>query len=148
MGRDIQTKYTEFWIDNAAGILTELTDDLIPSSIANPGLVAQGVDMTAENSPVEVHQEGRPKAPFSVKFHTNNTASTGAYTILTAIRGTGPKTVNIRLGTGGAPTSGDPQFGGEVVCTGVYLSPDEGRWITNADFMPADPGDIDFETVT
>ena len=136
--KDKLSRGTRIMIDDAAnGTARDLSGDLVPDSISGPGYNAPFVDMTGESDAVENGMADRKKHNLKCKFHANDTASTGASTVLHGIEGVSQITVTVQIGSAGAaPTTGDMEWEGEYTCLSATLSQEGGRWIHDCEFMP------------
>ena len=82
---------------------------------------------------------GRGDSEITLTVHASPTATTGAHTVIKGIVGgnTG-RTLTIQIGANAAPTTGDPEFEGEVVCVSYNVTPDlNGAVMGEAVFAPA-----------
>lgn len=123
--------------DDASGTQRDLSGDLVPGSLNGLGFTAGAVDMTGESDSVENTMADRKKNSLKMKFHANNTATTGASTVLNNIVGKSAITVTITIGAAGAaPTTGDLKFSGEFTCLGAPLSADGGKLTHDVEFQP------------
>lgn len=114
----------------------DLSVDLIPGSLSGAGKVLDEVDMTGVSSAIRNYLGGHASAPISARFHMNDTATTGAYTVLSAAYGS-PYTLTIQFGSNGAaPTTGDPEWEGTYTMMGMTVVPDGGRMVCEASFQP------------
>jgi hypothetical protein len=123
--------------DGASGTLRQLEGDMVPNSLNGLGFTAGAVDLTGTSDSVENVMGDRKKNTLKVKFHANNTATTGASTVLNAIVGLSSITVTVKIGSSGAtPTTGDQQFSGEFTCLSATLSADGGKMVHDCEFQP------------
>jgi hypothetical protein len=128
----IETGFRILWGAGAA----DLTGDLIPGTCTGGGKVLDEVDMTGVSETVRNYLAGHASAPISANFHLNDTATTGAYTILRDVRGTAAA-LALEWGIGGAaPTGGDPKWSGTYLFLGFNISYDAGRAIMICTWRP------------
>ena len=115
----------------------DLTGDLIPGSVTGGGKVLDEVDMLGVSETVRNFLAGHASAPISARFHVNDTASTGTYTILKTAAGT-TGTLTLQWGAAGAaPTSGDPEWESTTYrFLGFGMSFDAGRAVMEASWTP------------
>ena len=92
-------------------------------------------DVTGYSDGVHNVTLGHPDQPVSMSGDFDNTASTGAHTVLSGIVGqvSATVTITVQIGIRAAPTSGDPEYEGEFFCTSYTVNPDL-TW--DAEFMP------------
>ena len=107
------------------------------SSAGNIGLTHEEDDVTAYSDGVHNVTLGHPEAPIILTGPFDNTATTGAYTVLAAIVGdlSITHTVTTEIGIRAAPTTGDPVFSGEYYCHSLKINGDDGTW--TSEFVPA-----------
>ena len=123
-------------VDNAAGAAQNLSGDLVPGSLTGGGLVFDQVELTGVSETVKNFLAGHAESPISGKFHMNDTATTGSFTVLTGNDG-GTGTVTLQWGqNGAAPTTGDPEWEGEYVYLGPSVSPEGGKAVLNMNWQP------------
>lgn len=136
MAKDKLTRGIRISVDDSGGTLRDLSGDLVPGSLNGLGFSAGEVDMTGESNSVGNVLADRLQNTLTMRFHTNNTATTGATTVLNGIiQKVG--TVTIQVGSAGAaPTTGDQQFSGEFTCLDVTIVPDGGKLVHQVTFRP------------
>jgi hypothetical protein len=98
-------KFTEFWLDNSAGTLTNLSSDV--KAIGAVGLQGETIDITAYSDRVHNFLTGWPTAQIKVTFYW----STTVITHLSALTEYVPLTLDVRYGVRQSWVSGEPQFG-------------------------------------
>lgn len=123
-------------IDNSAAAAQVMSGDLIADSINGLGFTAGEIDMTGASNTVGNYLADRKENTLTMKFHANDTATTGATTVLNGIVGL-VGTVLIEIGdAGAAPTTADLTFSGEFVCLGAPLSVEGGKLVHTVTFRP------------
>lgn len=138
MAKDILSKYVRLWFDDSGGTPRDLSGDLIPDTLSGVGLDYEEVDMTGQSDDLKSAMGGQGDGTITAQFHMNDTASTGAFTVLNGmINSTG--TLTIQYGTAGAPAAGDPEWEGEYTLFSAPVNLSGGRSIINATFKPS-PG--------
>lgn len=137
MGKNFLTIYTNFLIDDSSDSEQDISTDLVPGTLDGFGEAGEEIMMHGENEDV-YYLVGRKDGSITAQFHMNDTATTGAYNVLTGIYGGGAKTLTIELGAGAAPTTGDPIWTGEYVLTQLTPQINSGKWVLAATFRPAD----------
>ena len=125
-----------FKFDNSGGAPQDLSGDLIPGSLSGGGKVLDEVDMTGVSTAIRNFYGGHANAPISARFHMNDLATTGAFTVLSGMYGA-VGTLTIEYGSNGAaPSTGDPKWEGEYVLLGLPTAPDGGKMVLEATFQP------------
>ncbi len=121
-------KFVTISVDDSGATAREITSDV--TSIG-------GVPLTYDE--VEVGGYGQDKFYLAARADTtltieglmNPTATTGSHTVLSGIVGSNtPGTVTIAYGSNAAPTTGDPEWEGEYICTEYTTTPDLNGAIT------------------
>ncbi len=122
-------------VDNSAGSVQGLSGDLVPGSLAGGGITLDEVELTGVSEAVKNFLWGHGNSEITAQFYLNDTATTGAFTVLKAAPYTG--TVTLQWGsTGAAPTTGDPEWEGEYVILSSAAAMNAGAAIINARFLP------------
>lgn len=101
--------------DDSGGTARDLTGDLIPGSVQGGGLTFDEVDVTGVSEKVRNYLAGHAEAPITAQFWLNDTATTGAYTVLTGQDGSDGMLTMQWGENGAAPDSGDPEWEGEYL---------------------------------
>ena len=104
--------------------------------ISPVGLVYNEKDVTGYGDAVVNYVLGHPEAPIDMTCELDNTADTGAYTVISSIVGlmTATYTVDVSFGIRAAAAGGDPQFDGEYYCASLIM---QGDATFTARFVPA-----------
>lgn len=132
----IETSF-RLMFDDSGGTARDLSGDLIPGSVNGGGKVLDEVELTGVSNTVKNYLAGHANAPISARFHMNDTATTGAFTVLSGKVGA-IGTMTLQYGqSGAAPTTGDPEWEGEYVFLGFNMVPDGGRFVMECTFQPA-----------
>jgi hypothetical protein len=135
-------KHITVTVDDSGGTARNISGSI--TSIGNIGITYDQSDVTTIANSVKQYLTGYGDASIDLSGPVNNDAAaaapaeTGASTILPALADSGnASTVTIAIGIRAAPTSGDPEFSGEFVCTGyvVNASTTDATW--SASFKPA-----------
>lgn len=111
-------KYIGFFLDNAAGTLTDLT--AYTKSIGTVGLTFEEQDVTAYSDGVKNVTIGRADAPLSITFQWD----TVVFAHLIALSRTTPLSLDIRFGIRHDWEAGEPTFGISSSATSGYLLKD------------------------
>lgn len=136
MAKDILERFVKLQWDDAGATLRDLTGDLVPGSLSGPGFTSPEVRMTGVSDTSEEYMADRKDSEVSAQFYLNNTATTGAYTVLTATQGL-IGTLTIDFGTNGVAGSGDPRYSGEHVLLDATVGIQGGAMVLNARWKPA-----------
>lgn len=135
-GKDKLQRGTTLIFDDSGGTPRDLSSDLVPGSLKGPGFSQGEIPMFGESAAVESHLADRKTAPVEAQFFMNDTASTGAFTVLNGQEGLGG-TLTIAFGSNGAaPTTNDPEWEGEYIYFPQQTSFVDGRPVINAKFQP------------
>ena len=135
MAKDIIERWFRIWFDDVGTTPRDLSGDLIAGTVTGGGLVFDDVDMHGVSEKVRNYLAGHAEAPISAQFHMNDTADTGAYTVLKGNSG-GTGTLTLQFGTGAAPAGSDPEWEGEYVLLGCPISTVGGKMVITANWKP------------
>jgi len=129
--------------DDSGDSLRDLSSDLVPGSISGGGKSFDEADMTGVSDSVKKFLTGHASSEVSARFHMNDTATTGATTVLNGQEG-GSGTLTLQWGADGqAPTSGDPEWTGEYTLMSMNIVLDGNKFVHDCRFLPqsgaADP---------
>jgi hypothetical protein len=125
-----------FLFDDSGGSLRDLTPGLIPGSAQCGGALFESVDMTAVSNSIKNSSFGWGTANITAKFYMDDTATTGAFTLLKAAPYVG--TIAVRFGSNGAaPSTGDPEWGGEYILLGAPVTMEGSRPVMTATWEPS-----------
>ena len=131
----VEKSFRILW-DDSGGTARDLSADLVPGSISGGGLTFDEADMTGVSYTVYNFLADRATSEVSASFHLNDTATTGAFTVL---NGTGGKagTLTLQWGqNGAAPTTGDPEWEGEYVLLSNNVSLDGNKPVVQCTWKP------------
>ena len=124
-------------VDDSGGTARDLSTGLVRASISGIGLIYEEADMTGVSDGVVNFLTNHPSSTISATFHLDDTATTGAFTVLKGIEGGAAGTLTCQFGqSGAAPTSGDPEWEGEYIFTGMQVSFDGGKAVIAGTFVP------------
>lgn len=130
--------------DDTGGTARDLSNDLVPGSLSINGLTYEEIGMTGVKDAVTNFLLGRGSIDISAQFYMNDTATTGAFTVLNAQNGANASTGNtltIQFGSAGAsPTTGDPELEGDFIVAALPTSNNSGAMIQTARFLPLSGG--------
>jgi hypothetical protein len=122
------------WWDDAS-TPRDLSGDLVPGSL-NIGDEYEEADMTGVSEALRNYLAGHRDAEVTARFHMNDTASTGASTVLNARNGlTG--TLTLQWGSSGATPSGsDQELEGECVQLSNTIALDGNKFVHDVRWKP------------
>lgn len=125
-----------FW-DDSGGTPRDLSSDLIPGSAGNVGgKTFEEIDMTGITQSIRNYLSGFAQSEVTARFHMNDTATTGALTVLKSnVGSTG--TLTLEFGSSGAaPVTGDPTWSGEYCLMSMQATQDGGRMVLEGRWLP------------
>lgn len=123
-------------IDDSGGTARDLSADLVPGTVNGGGFNFDQVDMTGVSNSVYQAMAGYSNSEITAQFHMNDTATTGATTVLNGVVGTGV-TVTLQWGqSGAAPTTGDPEWEGEYLLLTAGVVNSGGRFVHDCRLVP------------
>lgn len=123
-------------VDDSGGVARDLSADLVPGSIQGGGATLDEVDMTGVSNTIKNALSGHGASPVTARFYMNDTATTGAFTVLNGRSGTSG-TLTLQFGSAGAaPSTGDPEWEGEYTLLGAPVTVDAGRFVLSVTFVP------------
>lgn len=136
-GKDKISKGINILVDDSGATARDLSGDLVPDSLTGGGLTFEPATMTGQNHTAHNSLANQATADITCQFYMNDTATTGAHTVLSGIDGGSAGTLTIRWGIAGAtPTSGDPEWEGEYVLMQYSATINNGAAVMEAVFMP------------
>lgn len=138
MAKDILSKYITLSYDDSGSTARDLTADMLPDTLTGVGLDYEEVDMTGQSDDLKSAMGGQGDGTISAQFHMNDTATTGAFTVLSGMMNSSG-TLTIAFGTGAVPTTGDPEWEGEYTLFSAPVSLTGGRAVITATWKPS-PG--------
>ncbi len=112
-----------------------LEGDLLRGSL-NIGDEFESVDMTGVSEELINYLAGHRNADVTARFHMNDTATTGATTVLNTSYGSTSTLTMAWGGAGAAPDTGDPELEGVMVHTRLSLAVDSGKFVHDVQFLP------------
>jgi hypothetical protein len=120
-GKNKVEKGIRVWVDDSGGTRRDLSGDLVPGSLSGPGLSYDAAELTGVSNAVKNFLAGHASTNIACQFHLNDTADTGAYTVITGNQG-GTGTITVEFGSAGAaPATNDPDWEGEFVYLGCSV---------------------------
>ena len=130
-------------IDDSGGTPRDLSADLVPGTVNGGGFNFDNVDMSGVSDDVKQSMAGYSNSDVTCQFHMNDTATTGATTVINGIVGT-IVTLTMQWGQSGSdPTAGDPEWEGEYLCLSGNIVNSAGKFVHACTFKPgagqADP---------
>ena len=136
-GKDkIERGFRILW-DDSGESPQDLTGDLLPGTITGGGFTLDEVDMTGVSDAVKKFLGGHSDSAISGQFHMNDTATTGAFTVLNGTTGL-IGTLTLQYGSNGAAPAGtDPEWEGEYVLLSATVNNNAGKMVITANWQPA-----------
>jgi hypothetical protein len=135
-------RYITVTLDDSAGTPRNISGSI--TSISNIGLTYDQSDVTTIANAVKQYLTGYGDASIDLGGPFNNTAvavaptESGAHPVLSGLNGSNASaTLSIAIGIREAPTSGDPKFSGEFVCTNYTVSGSATDLTWSAQLKPA-----------
>lgn len=114
-----------------------LSGDLVPGSVSGGGLTFDEVDFTGVSEAVYNYLAGHARSEVAAQFYINDTATTGAFTVLTGNHGS-TGTLTLQFGaSSAAPTTGDPEWEGTYVLLDASVAMNGNRPVINARWLPS-----------
>lgn len=136
-GKNKLERGIKFFFDDSGGTARDLTTGLVPGTLQGGGKVLDEVDMSGANDAVKKSLGGAAGAVVTGQFYLDDTADTGAHTVLSGMLGS-IGTLTIQFGSNGAaPSTGDPEWEGEYVCLGGQAAMNGGKVVAQYTFAPA-----------
>ena len=131
----VERSFRIYW-DDSIGTPRDLSGDLVPGSVSGGGLVYDEADMTGVSDGVKNYLTGHPTSDITARFHMNDTATTGASTVLNGQDGS-TGTITMEWGAAGAaPTTNDPTWSGEYVQLSNTIVLDGNRFVHEVTWKP------------
>ena len=131
----VEKSFRILW-DDSGSTARDLSADLVPGSTSGGGLTFDEADMTGVSQTVYNFLADRATSEVSANFHMNDTATTGAHTVLKATGGIAG-TLTLQWGqNGAAPTTGDPEWEGEYVLLSNNVSLDGNKPVIQCTWKP------------
>ena len=135
-GKNHVEKSFRILIDDSGGTARDLSGDLVVGSVSGGGLTYDEADMTGVSETVFNFLSGHATSAITARFHMNDTATTGATTVLNGNAG-GTGTLTLQWGqSGAAPTTGDPEWEGEYVLLDLTIALDGNKFVHQVTLQP------------
>ena len=113
----------------------DLSGDLLPGTLSGGGRTLDEVEMTGVSNEFKNFLSGHANSEITGQFYMNDTATTGAFTVLNAALGS-VVTVTIAYGAGAAPIAGDPEWEGEYMLLAADVGLAGNKPVLNAIWKP------------
>ena len=141
----VEKGFAILWDDSGASA-RDLTGDLVRGSLSIDDEF-ESVDLTGVNEELVNYLAGHRNAQVSARFHMNDTATTGASTVLNGNHG-GTGTLTLQFGDAGAtPTAGDLELEGEMVNLRNAIAVDGNKYVHDVTWMPTGSAGFAWGTV-
>ena len=134
----VERGFRLLWDDlgTGAGTARNLSGDLVLGSVSGGGLTFDEADLTGVSEAVRNFLAGHANSEISATFHMNDTATTGATTVLNGSVG-GIGTLTLQWGaSSAAPTTGDPEWEGEYVLLSNNIALDGNKFVHQVRWLP------------
>lgn len=117
-------KHIRVSVDDSGGTARDISAAV--ANINGVGLTYAETDVTGYSDGVTNFTLGHPLSELEITGPLSNTATTGAHIVFTGIVGveTSTFTVTVQIGIRAAPTTGDPEFEGEYICSSYVVNGD------------------------
>jgi len=143
-GKDkLERGFRLLWDDagTGSGTARDLSGDLVPGSVSGGGLTFDPANMHGVSELVVNFLAGHANSTITANFRMNDTAATGATTVLNGSQPSatvaGIGTLTLRWGAGGlAPDTGDPEWEGEYVLLSNNIAPADGGFVHQVTWQP------------
>lgn len=135
-------------VDDSGSTARDLSGDLVPDSLTGIGEIYEPAEMTGESTTQRHSLSNHSTAEFGMQFYMNDTGSTGAFTVISGIVGGAADLVTVQFGSAGAtPTSNDPEWEGNAICTSMVVGINNGALVMDVTFLPGDATGMVWGTV-
>lgn len=136
-GKDKIERGVRILWDDASATARDITHDLLPGTLTGGGKTLEEVDMTGVSQAIRNFLGGFAMSEVAGQFHMDDTATTGATTVLNATIGR-KGTLTLQFGSNGAaPTTGDPEWEGEYTLMEAGVQQNGGKMVHSARWLPA-----------
>ncbi len=133
-GKDKVERWFRIWLDDPT-TRRDLSGDLVPGSLSGGGRTLDEVEMTGVSDEFKNFLAGHANSEITGQFYMNDTATTGALTVINASMGSAI-TVTLEYGAGAAPATGDPDWEGEYVLLDGSIGMAGNKPVINARLLP------------
>jgi hypothetical protein len=130
------SRYVKVIVDDSGGTARDVSASV--DTLGGIGLTFDDAEVTTFADSIKQYLTGYGNSEITMGGPFNNTATTGAHTVMSGIAGSDAtsKTLTIQIGIRAAPTTGDPEWEGEYTCSEYLVNADGvARW--TARFRPA-----------
>ncbi len=114
LGKNKIERWIRFWFDDTVPTARDLSTDLVPGTLNGLGQIFDEVELTGVNEAHKNFMAGHWSSEITAQFYLNDTADTGAHTVLKAQAGK-DGTITVQFGAGAAPASPAPEWEGEYI---------------------------------
>jgi len=132
--------------DSSGGTPRDLSGDLVPGSLSMTDEYEEA-DITGVSEGIRHYLANMRAVEISASFHMNDTATTGATTVLNAQNGS-TGTLTLQWGASGvAATSGDPELEGEAIQLRNQVTLDGNKFVHQVTWRPTGTAGFSWGTV-
>lgn len=122
--------------DDSGEAPKDLSGDLLPGTLSGGGRTLDEVEMTGVSNEFKNFLSGHANSEIAGQFYLNDTASTGAFTVLNGTIGIAG-TLTLAYGAGAAPAAGDPEWEGEYILLSADIALAGNKPVLNALWKPS-----------
>ena len=129
-------RYVKILLDDSGGTARDISASV--NTIGGIGLTNEQVDVTSLSDSVMQYLAGRGDSAIEIGGPFNNTATTGAHTVLSGlVGGNTAATLTVQIGIRATATTGDPEWEGEYVVTAYTVDVGANDVTWSASLKPA-----------
>lgn len=136
LGKNKVERGFRFWFDDTVPTARDLSGDLVAGSVTGGGFVYDEVNMHGVSETTRNYLSGHAEAIVTARFHMNDTATTGATTVLNAQNGLSGTVTLQWASLGVAPETGAPEWEGEYVLIQNNIVLDGNKFVHDCRFLP------------
>lgn len=135
-GKNKIERWIYVFFDDSGDNARNLSSDIVPGSMSGlGGKIFDEIEMTGISEAHKNFLAGHWMNEFTAQFYLNDTATTGAYTVLYGVEGA-VGTLTIQFGDGAAPSGGEPEWEGEYLLAAAPIQIAAGKAVIAARFVP------------
>lgn len=135
-GKNKVERWFRVWFDDSGTTARDLSGDLLPGTITGGGRTLDEVEMTGVSDEFKNFLSGHANSEIGGQFYMNDTAVTGAFTVLNGAIGIAG-TLTLQYGSGATPAAGDPEWEGEYILLSADVALAGNKPVLNARWLPS-----------